>query len=153
MLSGVFSDDTGDHPAGCYLRNPPGSAHRPSSTTGAVIFVKLGQMQPLESTARRIDTHQPANWSGEGEHAVCSLYSDPFEHVWLQRMPPGQPMGVAPTAGIELLVLDGALRDGSQQHGRGTWLRFPERLTPALHAGRAGAVVWVKATPTGASAS
>ena len=31
VLDGVFSDETGDYPAGTYLRNPPGSAHAPFS--------------------------------------------------------------------------------------------------------------------------
>ena len=29
VLEGVFSDQHGDYPAGTYLRNPPGSSHRP----------------------------------------------------------------------------------------------------------------------------
>jgi len=28
-LEGVFSDETGDYPAGTYIMNPPGSSHAP----------------------------------------------------------------------------------------------------------------------------
>ena len=31
MLDGVFQDESGDYPAGSYMRNPPGSGHRPGS--------------------------------------------------------------------------------------------------------------------------
>ena len=39
VLEGVFSDETGDFPAGTYIRNPPGSAHSPSSKNGCTILV------------------------------------------------------------------------------------------------------------------
>jgi len=29
VLDGVFSDENGDYPAGTYIRNPPGSSHKP----------------------------------------------------------------------------------------------------------------------------
>jgi len=41
VLEGVFSDETGDHPAGTYLRNPPGTRHAPFSEHGCVLLVKL----------------------------------------------------------------------------------------------------------------
>ncbi len=41
VLEGVFSDESGDFPAGTYARNPVGSRHVPSSELGCVIFVKL----------------------------------------------------------------------------------------------------------------
>lgn len=40
VLDGVFSDHNGDHAAGVYLRNPPGSAHEPRSREGCLLFVK-----------------------------------------------------------------------------------------------------------------
>lgn len=43
VLQGVFSDESGDYPAGTYLRNPPGSYHSPFSDQGCIIFVKLNQ--------------------------------------------------------------------------------------------------------------
>ena len=36
VLSGIFSDGSGDYGPGWYLRNPPGSAHQPSSADGAL---------------------------------------------------------------------------------------------------------------------
>ncbi len=36
VLDGVFSDETGDYPAGTYMMNPPGSSHAPHSKTGCM---------------------------------------------------------------------------------------------------------------------
>ena len=44
VLDGVFSDETGDFPAGTYVRNPPGSRHTP----------------PEETVAVRLNTRDPA---------------------------------------------------------------------------------------------
>ena len=41
VLDGVFSDETGDYPAGTYIMNPPGSSHTPFSESGCTLFVKL----------------------------------------------------------------------------------------------------------------
>ena len=44
VLDGVFQDEHGDYPAGSWLRNPPGSIHRPWSDPGCTIWVKTGQL-------------------------------------------------------------------------------------------------------------
>jgi anti-sigma factor ChrR (cupin superfamily) len=44
VLDGVFQDDQGRYPAGCWLRNPPGSVHRPWSEAGCTIWVKTGHL-------------------------------------------------------------------------------------------------------------
>ena len=40
VLEGVFSDETGDYPAGTYLMSPPGSSHAPFSELGCTLCVK-----------------------------------------------------------------------------------------------------------------
>jgi anti-sigma factor ChrR (cupin superfamily) len=42
VLDGVFLDERGRYPAGSWLRNPPGSPHRPWSDSGCSIWVKTG---------------------------------------------------------------------------------------------------------------
>ena len=152
VLSGTFSDETGDYPAGWYLRNPPGSAHSPSSIDGAVIFVKLCQMQPEESSAVRIDTRDPAHWSQAQGCAVCRLYADGLESVSLIRLQPGQPMpaGAAPPA--EMLVLEGALVDANRPYVNGSWLRLPGGHPLVLSAGDEGATIYLKTTRPGGAA-
>jgi anti-sigma factor ChrR (cupin superfamily) len=44
VLDGVFQDEHGSYPAGSWLRNPPGSVHRPWSETGCTIWVKTGHL-------------------------------------------------------------------------------------------------------------
>ena len=44
VLAGVFQDDQGTYPAGSWLRNPPGSVHRPWSEPGCTIWVKTGHL-------------------------------------------------------------------------------------------------------------
>jgi anti-sigma factor ChrR (cupin superfamily) len=55
VLEGVFEDDQGSYPAGHWLRNPPGSVHRPWSDGGCTIWVKTG--------------HLPCSLSPEGRSA------------------------------------------------------------------------------------
>ena len=44
VLDGVFQDEHGSYPAGSWLRNPPGSVHRPWSDAGCTIWVKTGHL-------------------------------------------------------------------------------------------------------------
>jgi anti-sigma factor ChrR (cupin superfamily) len=44
VLDGMFQDEQGSYPAGSWLRNPPGSAHRPWSEAGCTIWVKTGHL-------------------------------------------------------------------------------------------------------------
>jgi anti-sigma factor ChrR (cupin superfamily) len=44
VLDGVFQDEYGSYPAGTWLRNPPGSVHRPWSEAGCTIWVKTGHL-------------------------------------------------------------------------------------------------------------
>ena len=44
VLDGLFQDEQGSYPAGSWLRNPPGSSHRPWSEAGCTIWVKTGHL-------------------------------------------------------------------------------------------------------------
>jgi anti-sigma factor ChrR (cupin superfamily) len=48
VLDGVFQDEHGSYPAGCWLRNPPGSVHRPWSEAGCTIWVKTGHLPAVQ---------------------------------------------------------------------------------------------------------
>lgn len=146
VLSGTFSDEAQDYPAGWYLRNPPGSSHRPSSAVGTTIFVKLCQMRATESTEVRIDTRDPSSWVRLGDRLVCPLFADAVETVGLQRLDPGQSVDAEDHLEAELLVLDGFLEEADKVYENGSWLRFPAHQRPALSAGEHGATVYVKTT-------
>lgn len=148
VLTGTFSDEAQDYPAGWYLRNPPGSSHRPSSAVGTTIFVKLWQMQATEATEVRVDTRAPANWVRQGDRLVCPLFSDALETVGLQRLSHGQSVDAEDHLQAELLVVDGVLEEAGQVYESGSWLRFPAHQRPTLSAGDRGATVYVKTTPS-----
>lgn len=145
VLEGVFSDETGDFPAGFYVRNAPGSRHSPSSAPGAVIFVKLRQMPAQETAMVRIDTRDRSLWHAGGsrvEEAV--LFEAPWERVVMRRLEPGYagPTVALPRGGEFFVVAGGLVVDGKPQPA-GTWLRLPARSQFAL-ATTDGALIYCK---------
>ena len=145
VLSGTFSADNSDYPAGWYLRNPPTSGHQPYSREGAVIFVKLWQMTVDETRHVAIDTNDAANWQEQGGREVCHLYSDAREQVSLQRIKTGEVLFADTIAGgAELLVLEGDLIEAGQTYQRGGWIRLPVDATSQIAAGVNGATVYLK---------
>ena len=145
VLSGTFSADNIDYPAGWYLRNPPNSGHQPYSEEGAVIFVKLWQMPAAEARYVAIDTNDAANWQKQGNRDVCHLFSDASEQVSLQRLDAKEVLFTeAVKGGAEILVLDGELIDDAQIYTRGGWIRLPVDALPPIKAGEYGATVYLK---------
>ena len=144
VLSGTFSDGSGDHGPGWYLRNPPGSAHQPSSADGALIFVKLWQMAADDTCSVRVDTRDPSTWRTDGRHEVCALYTTDREQVSLLRLPPGHTLRLDAPGGAELLVIEGRLIVGATVLGALGWLRLPSGDAPELHAGDAGTTFYLK---------
>ena len=61
VLDGIFSDETGEYPAGTYIMNPPGSSHAPFSESGCTLFVKLRHLGPDQIERELIDTTK-ASW-------------------------------------------------------------------------------------------
>lgn len=148
VLSGTFSDENGHYPAGWYLRNPPSSSHQPFSVEGATILVKLWQMQPSDRSTVRIDTNNPAAWQRHGEREVCPLFDDGIEQVCLQRLAPGQALGVKVANSAEVMVLDGSVVMHGQTerptYERSSWIRVPNGELPGITAGTQGATVYLK---------
>ena len=139
VLDGVFSDETGDFPAGFYVRNPPGSRHMPASAPGAVILVKLRQMPAEETEAVRLDTRDPALWRDLGQgRREAPLFDAPWERVVMLRLAPGH-AGAAESwpRGIDSFVVEGDLVIDGTTHRAGAWLRRPpgSRLTLASQEG------------------
>ncbi|UVA77261.1 cupin domain-containing protein [Pandoraea commovens] len=149
VLSGTFSADGHDYPAGWYLRNPPGSSHRPSSRDGATIFVKLMQMPASQDTVVRIDTSDAANWRTLPGQDVCPLFSDEQERVVLIRLAANAPLRsprlITQPRIVELLVLDGTLLVNGDAHAAGSWIRLPADDIASLAAGNTGVTVYYKA--------
>ena len=143
VLSGVFQDEHGDYPAGTYVRNPPTTSHTPSSAPGCVIFVKLWQFDLADRTQFRKDmaASLPAPKNGV---ATAELHRDAREHVTFSQLAPGATLTKTDPGGIELLVIEGAVTDGTETLPKGAWLRLPEGAQLTATAGPDGAQLWVK---------
>ena len=145
VLSGTFSADNVDYPAGWYLRNPPTSGHRPYSDEGAVIFVKLWQMPAEETRYVTINTNDSVNWQKQDSRDVCHLFSNDSEQVSLQRLNAGEGLFSSTIdGGAELLVLGGELIEAEQIYQRGSWIRLPVDALSEIVAGENGATVYLK---------
>ena len=132
VLDGVFQDESGDYPAGSYMRNPPGSGHRPGSQPGCVIFVKLWQF-------RQDDQRYVALRDTDG-----ILFDNGHEQVRLEKWAASQDVEVDNADGLELLVLDGSFSDAVESFARLSWLRYPAGKPLRVRTGADGARVWLK---------
>ncbi len=140
VLEGVFSDETGDYPAGSYVRNPPGSGHTPFSKPGCRILVKLRQFDANDLSQFAIDTTDARGWVG----STLTLHEFGPEHVFMQRVEAGRRFEVdASSAGTELFIVSGTLLFQDASWAAESWLRFPPGDVATLAAAE-DAVVWVK---------
>lgn len=127
VIEGVFSDETGDYPAGTYIRNPPGSIHSPFSKDGCILFVKLNQFHPEDLTRIIINTNASEGWRpGHGGLRVFPLHSFLTEGTALVWWPAGEKfLPHRHYGGEEIFVLSGLFQDEFGQYSKGTWLRSP----------------------------
>ena len=126
VLEGVFSDETGDYPAGTYFRNPEGFRHAPFSAEGCVLLVKLHQFQSDDTRHIVIDTHSAQFRPGSGNLQVLPLHQHGAEQVALVRWPAGERFQAhSHLGGEEIYVISGELRDEHGSYPQGTWIRSP----------------------------
>jgi len=127
VLDGVFSDETGDYPAGSYFRNPEGFRHAPFSQEGCVLFVKLHQFQADDAKKVCIDT-QSAEWlPGNGNLKVLPLHEHKDESVALVQWPAGERFQThIHRGGEEIYVISGEFIDESGRYPAGSWIRSPQ---------------------------
>jgi anti-sigma factor ChrR (cupin superfamily) len=146
VLEGVFQDEHGDFPAGCYVRNPPESRHTPGSRSGCTILVKLWQFDPADRTQVCIDTNKTPFMDAPGRPGVevMSLFEDQHEEVWLERWQAGSRIELDAPGGMEIFVLDGTFSENDQVFEGQSWLRLPKGTATQADAGPQGARVWIK---------
>jgi anti-sigma factor ChrR (cupin superfamily) len=164
VLDGVFSDQSGDYPAGSYLRHPAGSAHAPFSVNGCTILVKLWQFLPEDQQTLRVFTHafgeqqtsslktinlQPCEaWREHGDIVgvrVLSLHCHGGIKTALQRWPAHTPAQVLDhVGGFEAYVLEGVWHDEQHCYPVGTWIRLPVGSQQQAFTQDEGALLYVK---------
>lgn len=144
ILEGVFSDETGDYPAGSYIMNPPGSSHAPFSESGCLLFVKLRHLGPEQVHREVIDTTRapwlqglvpglhvmPLMQQGAGSTLVRwapQTYFNPHRHF----------------GGEEIFVVDGVFEDEHGRYPKGSWIRSPH-MSQHQPFSREGCTIFVK---------
>ena len=162
VLDGTFGDETGDFPAGSYVRNPRGTAHAPRTPEGCTILVHLHQFAEGDDASVTIDTRAAAFEPGAGPGATQTvLHRHGDEFVRLVRFEPGTRLdGHAHPGGEEVLVLEGAFGDEGGEYETGTWLRSPAGTGHAPHS-KTGCLLYIRTghlppaaqTETGAEAA
>ena len=152
VLEGVFSDETGDHPAGTYLRNPPGSAHAPHSHPGCLLFVKLRQFAADDLAPVRVDTRSAAWRPGlvPGLSVLPLHAHDGIDTALVRWAPHTRFNAHQHPGGEEILVLEGVFSDEGGDYPAGTWLRSPRWSRHAPRTGAEGALIYVKVGHLGA---
>lgn len=126
VLEGVFSDENGDYPAGTYLRNPPGSNHKPFTKEGCTLFVKLDQFKKNDNAhvVLRPDDQQ---WQqGLGNLQVTSLHAFETESTALVWWPKNERFQQhSHFGGEEIVVITGEFIDEHGTYPAGSWIRSP----------------------------
>ena len=126
VIEGVFSDENGDYPAGSYIRNPPGSRHKPFTQDGCTLFVKLDQFQHDDGKHVVIRPDEIKWQDGIGNLKVFSLHAYKHEStalVWWPENEIFQPH--SHFGGEEIVVLQGKFIDEHGEYPAGSWIRSP----------------------------
>ncbi len=127
VLEGIFSDESGNYEPGCYLKNPPGSHHAPSSATGCTLYVKLRHLDPADQDVVALNTRTAQWYPGLVPGlSVLPLSSFGAQSTAMVRWTPGtrfQPH--RHFGGEEIYVVEGVFEDEHGRYPAGTWLRSP----------------------------
>lgn len=126
VLDGVFSDENGDYPAGSYIRNPPGSFHKPFTREGCTLFVKLDQFQ-AEDDKQVVIRPDDQQWQpGIGNLNVMPLHTYLAESTALVYWPENETFQFhTHWGGEEIVVIKGRFIDEHGEYPAGSWIRSP----------------------------
>jgi len=126
VLDGTFSDEYGDYPAGSYIRNPPGSQHKPFTKNGCTLFVKLDQFQD-DDTKQVVVRPDDQKWRpGIGNLQVLPLHAHNTESTALVLWPENEVFQPhTHWGGEEILVIKGRFIDEHGDYPAGSWIRSP----------------------------
>ena len=126
VLEGVFSDEMGDYPVGTYIRNPPGSSHKPFTKEGCKLFVKLEQFQKGDTEHVVIRPNNQRWGDGIGNLKVLSLHTYKGESTALVAWPNNEVFqSHHHYGGEEIVVISGKFIDEYGEYPTGTWIRSP----------------------------
>ena len=145
VLEGTFSDEHGDYPAGSFLLNPEGFFHAPFSNPGCRLFVKLRQY-PGTARTQVLGQIDNLDWhAGDDGVWLASLYQEVGypEQIRMLRLETGAAVELPSPGGVEILVLEGDLEDGTDNLVEGSWGLYPSNTRLSLRTKR-GALCYLK---------
>ena len=126
VLDGVFSDETGDYPAGTYIMNPPGSAHTPFSESGCTLFAKLRHLGPDQIERQVINTNTTQWFQGMVPGLnVMPLMQQGTGSTLVRWAPQTYFNAHKHYGGEEIFVIDGVFEDEYGRYPSGSWIRSP----------------------------
>jgi len=134
VLEGTFSDETGDFPAGTYVRNPIGTSHAPHTEEGCTIFVKLHQFAPNDKAHFKTSVHE-----GSAE-----LHRTAEETVQIVELNSDEAFQLDAQGGAEFLVLAGSALLNGTHMDEGSWSRQPKETPCVASAQEDGTKLWIK---------
>ncbi len=127
VLEGQLSDESSDHPAGTYIKNPPGSSRTSFTTSGCLLFVKLHHLDPADRQHRVINT-RTATWHPGLVPGLLVLPLSEFAstHTAMVRWAPNTHFNPhRHFGGEEIFVLEGVFEDEHGRYPAGSWIRSP----------------------------
>jgi anti-sigma factor ChrR (cupin superfamily) len=144
VLEGIFSDETGDYPAGSYIMNPPGSSHAPFSESGCLLFVKLRHLGPDQQHREVVDTTKAPWLQGlvPGLH-VMPLMQQGIGSTMVRWAPETYFNAHRHFGGEEIFVVDGVFEDEHGRYPKGSWIRSPH-MSQHQPFSREGCMIFVK---------
>ncbi len=130
VLDGVFSDETGNYPAGTYLMNPPGSTHAPFSESGCTLFVKLKHLGPDQVIREVLDTNTATWYQGLVPGLkVMPLMRQGTGSTLVKWAPETYFNSHRHLGGEEIYVVEGVFEDEHGRYPAGSWIRSPHLST------------------------
>jgi anti-sigma factor ChrR (cupin superfamily) len=147
VLEGVFADEHGSYPKGCYVRNPIGTSHTPKiGSEGATILVKLHQFDPADTQPVTLHTESQLWHPGliDGLE-VMPLHEFQTERVALVKWAPHTQFSAhTHWGGEEIFVVEGTFYDEHGSYPKGIWLRSPDQSQHCPFTKEDGALIYVK---------
>jgi hypothetical protein len=152
VLSGVFTDHTGDYLPGFYVRHPIRWCHAPyvdMRNQAAVVWVKVSQIAEEDDLIIVKDTWDLdlPEWSDQsctrGRIRRLPLFESARtgERVWIELWDAGtEHLIPQPPGGEEVFVISGTLCENGVVHPTHTWIRNPAS---------AEGTQWARSTPDG----
>lgn len=148
VLDGVFQDESGNFPAGTYVRNPPGSAHAPGSDAGCTIFVRLWQFRADDRVPVIVRPGEAETAPGRpGVMSAQILFTGTDELVMREDWAADAKIEIRHRHGLEMLIISGSALHGGTQLECWSWLRLPAGTPAQFRAGAGGTKVWYKSAP------